>query len=132
VPLDEDAVAPASSTSARAAPKLPPPKGLLVSRKRVVEAANAGHRPSATPVAATSYRPAGVALSGVSATGAGLVDGDVLTRIAGAPATSPGVVVGAVTGALRHKAPSISGEVWRDTQRIVVTVELPDIEPPTP
>ena len=99
----------------------------MVSRARVVAAAEAGMRPSGGSVAATSWRPAGLALTGVNPIGVGLRDGDVITRVGGTPATSQGAVIGAVTSALRQKLPAITGEVWRGRQKIVVTVELPEV-----
>jgi hypothetical protein len=104
------------------------PRGLLVRRARVLEVARAGIRPSGAPVAATFYRPAGLALVGVSALGVGLRDGDVVTRVGGTPARSVGAVVGAASGALRSGAPALGAEVWRGGRRILVTVELPQLE----
>jgi hypothetical protein len=113
-----------------AAPSKKPPKamGVMVSRGRVTAAAKAGIRPSGSSVGATSWRPSGMALHGVGAVGVGLRDGDVVTRVGGFRATSQGAVISAVTAALRQKLPAITGEVWRGRQRIVVTVELPDVE----
>jgi S1-C subfamily serine protease len=82
-------------------------------------------RPTGVPVPASGMRPAGIALQGVSAFGAGLRDGDVVTSVAGAPARSVGAVVGAVMGALRAKAKVITGVVWRGNQQLTVTVEIP-------
>lgn len=132
--LDQDA---ARSPAGTDAPRtmdgtLPRAKGLLVSRERVMAAVRAGHRPSGTAVSATDWRPAGMALVGVSGTGAGLLDGDVLTRVGGSPARSEGVVIGAVAALLDRGAPAITGEVWRGRQRIVVTVELPRLVKPRP
>lgn len=127
--LDGEPV-PASDERDRApAPPQPPaPHGVMVSRARVLAAADAGMRPSGGSVAATSWRPAGLAMVGVSPIGVGLRDGDVLTRVGGTPATSQGAVIGAVTSALRQKLPAITGEVWRGRQKILVTVELPEVE----
>jgi len=105
-----------------------PALGILVGRKRVQAAVKAGIRPSGTPVPATPWRPAGLALAGVSALGVGLRDGDVLVRAGGTPARSDGAVIGAVRGALESKARAITGEVWRGQRRIVVTVELPQVK----
>jgi S1-C subfamily serine protease len=52
-------------------------------------------------------------------------DGDVLTRVAGAPATSVGAVVAAITGAWQAKARVLSAVVWRGGQQIQVAIELP-------
>lgn len=105
---------------------LPEPVGVFVSRERVLSAARAGIRPEGTPVAAASWRPPGIALRGVGALGVGLQDGDILVS-AGVPATSDGAVVAAVVDALRRHARAMSGVVWRGRQKILVTVELPDL-----
>ncbi len=102
------------------------PRGGIFVRASVVAAAvRSGSRPSGVPVPARGPRPAGIALSSVGGFGAGLRDGDVLTQVSGAPATSVGVVVGAVAVALRKHAPVITGEVWRGDQRLSVAVEIP-------
>ncbi len=121
----------AEKPEAHAAPQasdepLPKPIGVFVSRQRVLAAADAGIRPSGSPVPATTWRPAGLALSGVGALGVGLRDGDVLTRAGGA-ATSEGAIVGEVIWALRHRAKAMTGEAWRGRQKIVITVELPEL-----
>lgn len=112
----------------------PKPVGVFVSRARVLAAADAGLRPTGSPVPATTWRPAGLALSGVSGLGVGLRDGDVLVS-AGSPATSEGAVVAAVIGALRKRAKAMSGVAWRGRQRIHIVVELPELlsldAPPT-
>ena len=102
-------------------------RGVMVSRARVLAAAEAGMRPTGASVASTSWRPAGLALIGVNPIGVGLRDGDVVTRVGGTPATSQGAVIGAVTSALRQKLPAITGEVWRGRRKILVTVELPEV-----
>ncbi|MFP6684313.1 MAG: hypothetical protein VB934_06350 [Polyangiaceae bacterium] len=107
--------------------KAPKPVGVLIRRARVLAAANAGIRPSGVPVPSTSYRPAGLALVGVSAIGVGLRDGDVLTRAGGTPARSDGAVVAAVTVALRRGDPAITADVWRGPRRLIVTVQLPKL-----
>jgi hypothetical protein len=81
--------------------------------------------PSGAPVGPDGARPAGLVLSGVSAYGTALRDGDVLVRVGGTPATSEGRVIAAVSGALRSGARAIDGEVWRAGRRIHVLVELP-------
>jgi len=104
----------------------PKPAGVFVSRARVLAAARAGLRPTGSPVPATAWRPAGLALAGVGGLGVGLRDGDVLVS-AGGPATSEAAIVGAVIGALRSRARAMSGVAWRGRQRIDVTVELPEL-----
>jgi hypothetical protein len=115
-----------SATADAAVPPLV--MGLTVPRQRVEQAARAGHRPSGSGAAATSWRPAGLSLSGASGLGVGLRDGDVVTRVGGTPARSVGAVTGAVSAALDARQPAIVAEVWRGRQRIIVTVELPHDE----
>ncbi len=103
--------------------ELPKPVGVFVSRDRIIAAANAGIRPSGTPVAATWWRPAGIALAGVGYLGVGLRDGDVLVS----PGGSENAVVSSVTAALRSRAKAVGGVAWRGFQKIVITVELPDL-----
>ncbi len=103
---------------------LPKPVGVFVSRARVLAAANAGIRPSGAPVPATWWRPAGLALAGVAYLGVGLRDGDVLVS----PGASEGAIIGAVSAALRHHARGVSGVAWRGTQKIFITVELPELD----
>lgn len=104
--------------------------GLFVPRRRLMAIVEAGARPSSAGYApATAWRPAGTVLAGVGGLGVGLRDGDVVTRVGGAQATSPNAVVGAVGAALRRQAPAIDAEVWRDRHRISLTVELPKLRP---
>jgi len=101
--------------------------GIHVRAEVVARAVQSGVVPSGVPVPASGPRPAGITLQGVGGFGAGLRDGDVLTRIGGAPATSTAVVVSAVAGALRQHAKVITGEVWRGDQRLSVAVEIPQL-----
>jgi hypothetical protein len=102
-----------------------PTRGLRVSAATVLRLANRGVRPSGSPVPATAERPAGLALQGVSGLGVGLRDGDVLTQCAGAPASSPGAVIGAVLAARQRRAPAMSGVVYRGAEKIALYVEMP-------
>lgn len=122
-PASAAAAPSASVPQAAAEPQLA--LGVMVSRKRVRAAVRAGAQPGGSPVPATAYRPAGLSLTGVSAIGAGLRDGDVLTLVGGAPATSYSAVAAAVSGALDKGARAIHGEAWRGRTRIYLTVELP-------
>jgi hypothetical protein len=101
------------------------PRGLRIRAAVVASAVRSGARPSGTPVPPSGARPGGLAMYGVGQFGAGLRDGDVLTSIAGAPAGSVDVVVSAVLGALRKRAPVLSATVWRGEEPIQVAVELP-------
>jgi phosphate/sulfate permease len=51
----------------------------------------------------------------------------VVTSIAGAPASSIGAAIGAISGVVRAKARSLSAVVWRGDAKINVTVEIPPI-----
>jgi len=108
-----------SSTPAR------PTRGIRVKAATVLRLANRGVRPSGVPVPADGDRPAGLALQGVGALGVGLRDGDVLTQVAGAPASSTGAVVGAVLAARQRRAPAMSGLVYRGNEKIALYVEMP-------
>jgi hypothetical protein len=133
-PLPAAEGAPPGPPGKTRAPSPPPPlrSGIRVRADVVARAVQSGVRPTGTPVPGSGMRPAGLVLHGVSGYGAGLRDGDVLTRVAGAPATSVGAVVGAVAGALHAKARMISGEIWRGDQRLAVAVEIPVLAPARP
>ena len=108
-----------SSTTAR------PTRGIHVKAATVLRLASRGVRPSGVAVPASGDRPAGLALQGVGALGVGLRDGDVLTQVAGAPASSIGAVVGAVLAARQRRAPAMSGLVYRGNDKIAIYVEMP-------
>ncbi len=105
--------------------KAPPTRGIRVKASTVLRLANSGVRPGGSPVAATADRPAGLVLQGVGGLGVGLRDGDVLTQCAGAPASSPGAVIGAVLAARQRRAPAMSGVVYRGSEKIALYVEMP-------
>ena len=102
-----------------------PKRGIRVPAATVLRLANSGVRPSGVPVPANGDRPAGLALQGVGALGVGLRDGDVLTQVAGAPASSAGAVIGAVLAARQRRAPAMSGLVYRGSEKIALYVEMP-------
>ena len=110
---------------ARLAAQPAAPRGLRIGAAIVARAVRSGVRPSGTPVPPTGVRPGGLALHGVGALGAGLRDGDVLTSVAGAPASSVDGVVSAVLWALRKRASVLTATVWRGDAPIQVAVELP-------
>jgi hypothetical protein len=99
--------------------------GIHVRAATVLRLAAAGVHPTGTPVPASGSRPAGLALHGVGRLGVGLRDGDVLTDVAGAPATSPAAVVGAVLAARANRAPAMSGHVWREATVWQIVVDMP-------
>jgi hypothetical protein len=127
--LDGDPAAIAANTKAgKKKPPSPAPRptrGIRVSAATVLRLANRGVRPSGSPVAASADRPAGLALQGVAGLGVGLRDGDVLTQVAGAPASSTGAVIGAVLAARQRRAPAMSGVVYRGADKIALYVEMP-------
>lgn len=100
-------------------------KGIVVRANAVAHAVRRGGRPSSVPAPASGQRPAGLSLVGVSHYGTGLRDGDVLTQVGGTQATSEGVVIGIVAGAISQGAKVITGVVWRGEQRLDVAVEIP-------
>lgn len=106
-----------------------PTKGIRVRADRVLALASAGVRPAAIPVQARAERPAGLAMTGVSALGIGLIDGDILTHAGGRPATSAGEVVGLVIGARARGAAEISGRFWRRGEWYSLVVEQPYVRP---
>jgi hypothetical protein len=106
-----------------------PARGIFVSASTVLRLASAGVVPQGVPVAASGARPAGLRLAGVSALGVGLREGDILTHVLGAPATSVGAVVEAVVGARARNARVISGLFWRDGQSLPLAVEQPYVAP---
>jgi hypothetical protein len=77
--------------------------------------------------------PAGIELKGVSGLGVGLMDGDRLVTVAGAPVDSRGLVVGAVLAARSRQAPTIQATLVRMTKKGPVTfsvvVEQPYLQP---
>ena len=99
--------------------------GLFVPSAAVLRVVGSGLRPHGVPVGADGARPAGILLEGVTALGVGLRDGDVLTRVAGAPARDAGDVIGAVIAARGRLARRISGVFWRDGEPWQLTVEQP-------
>jgi hypothetical protein len=125
---DSDAAASAPTKAGKKKPSSTsshPARGIRVSAATVLRLANRGVRPSGAPVAASADRPAGLALQGVGGLGVGLRDGDVLTQVAGASASSTGAVIGAVLAARQRRAPAMSGVVYRGGDKIAIYVEMP-------
>lgn len=112
--------------------KKAPAKGIFVSAETVLKLASRGGRPRGTPVKASGVRPAGLRLSGVSALGIGLEDGDVLTRAVGRPALSASSVVESVIVARSKRVKILDGEIYRGNDRYLIQVEQPylDATPP--
>jgi hypothetical protein len=116
---------PAGANPPSAGAQLRPRFGIRVAANTVLRLANARAVPAGTFVPAEAARPAGMRLSGVSALGVGLQDGDVLTHVAGAPATSRGVVVSRVLEARAARANAISAIFWRAGEPWQLVVEMP-------
>ena len=99
--------------------------GVRVSAAQVLGLASRRAMPQAAPVKANAQHPAGLLLSGVSALGVGLLDGDVLTEAAGQKALSVAGVVGVVLAARGRQVPAISGKFFRAGVPFLLTVEQP-------
>jgi hypothetical protein len=132
--MTEEVTGVAESPAKKPKPKLgkrppgSPGKGIFVSAATVLKLASRGGRPRGTPVKAHGARPAGLRLTGVSALGIGLEDGDVLTRALGRPALSAGSVVESVIVARSKRAKVLDGEFYRGNDRYVIQVEQPYLE----
>lgn len=100
-------------------------RGVHVSAPVVLRLADSGARPRGVYVPSDGVRPAGMRLSGVSRLGLGVRDGDVLTRVAGAPARSAGDVIGAVVAARGRLARAVSGVFWRGHVPYRLVVDQP-------
>lgn len=122
----------AKKPAGKKALKKTPAKGLFVSAQTVLKIASRGARPRGTPVKASGARPAGLRLSGVSALGIGLEDGDVLTRALGRPALSSSAVVESVIVARAQRVKVLEGEIYRGNNRYVIQVEQPYLDAPPP
>jgi len=130
-PKDESAkekrgAARAAKRQRRKEPERPPGERVVyLSERTVLALAERGVVPTATPVAAHGARPAGLRLSGVSALGVGMRDGDVITSVLGAPVTSVESAVERVIAARARQVRVISAEFWRGTERFRLAVEQP-------
>jgi serine protease Do len=91
---------------------------LFIPARIVRSAANRG-TVSGDPV------PGGVRLKGVSNLGAGLLDGDVVTSVEGAPVATAEAVAQIVAGAVGRGANFVHAVVKRAERTIAVTVEIP-------
>jgi hypothetical protein len=109
--------------SARA--RVAPARGIRVSSAQVLALAARRVMPSALFVKANAQPPAGLQLSGVSALGVGMQDGDVLTEAAGQRASSVAAVVGIVLAARARGEREISGRFYRGGMPFSLTVEQP-------
>jgi hypothetical protein len=109
-----------------------PVSGIRISAAQVLALAARRAMPQAVFVKATTQRPAGLQLSGVSALGVGMQDGDVLTEAAGQKASSVAAVVGVVLAARARQATEISGRFYRGSAPFSLTVEQPYPKSPVP
>lgn len=108
----------------RAAAKGPLP-ALFVGRSTVLRLSQSAARPRGTFVGRTAEHPAGLQLTGVSALGIGVQDGDVLIEALGISPRSPGEIVGAVIEARSKRLAALGGTLWRRGQTFHITVEQP-------
>jgi len=106
--------------------------GIRVSAAQVLALSARRAMPHAVFVKANAQRPAGLLLSGVSALGVGVQDGDVLTEAAGQKASSVAQVVGLVLAARARQAAEISGRFYRGSVPFSITVEQPYPKGPVP
>jgi hypothetical protein len=106
--------------------------GIRISSAQVLALASRRAMPSAVFVKANAQHPAGLLLSGVSALGVGMQDGDVLTEAAGQKVSSVATVVGIVLAARARQATEISGRFYRGGVPFSLTVEQPYPQGPVP
>jgi len=106
--------------------------GIRITIAQVMALVQRRAMPSAAFVEASAEHPSGLLLSGVSALGVGLQDGDILTEAAGQKATSVAQVVGIVLAARSRQAREISGRFYRGGVPFSLTVEQPYPKPPVP
>jgi hypothetical protein len=123
------AVGNGSKAPARHGAGKPGPKGkpsaLFVSQATVLKLAESAARPRGTFVPQTSQHPQGLRLSGVSALGIGVQDGDILIEALGITPRAPGELIGAIIQARAKNARSLSGTLWRQGDTFAITVEQP-------
>ncbi|HET9957054.1 MAG TPA: hypothetical protein VFQ61_21305 [Polyangiaceae bacterium] len=109
-----------------------PARGVFVSAANVLRLAQARAVPHAVFVPASGARPAGLQLAGVGGLGIGMRDGDILTRVSGAPVSSVGEVVARVIAARAQRAARIGGEFWRNGEVYNLIVEQPYVAETAP
>lgn len=107
-------------------------RGIRISASQILGLARIRAMPHAVPVPATGQHPAGLRLIGVGALGVGMRDGDVLSRVSGAPVNSVAAVVAMVLSHRGRLAREITGEFWRNGERWVLLVEQPYLQPKSP
>lgn len=114
--------APRRSTQAKRAAV---PGALFVSQATVLALSRTAARPQGSFVGQTPEHPAGLLLSGVSALGIGVSDGDILTEALGVTPRSAGQIIALVLEARARKAHFLTGTLWRRGQVLRITVEQP-------
>jgi len=125
-----DAGKPRTAAERKAAKRRGPPArvGVFVPAATVMRLAQAQVMPRAVAVGPLGERPAGLRLIGVGGLGIGMRDGDVLTRVMGAPVSATGEVISRVISARARRAREISGEFWRNGAACSIVVEQPYLE----
>lgn len=105
--------------------RAPAPGALFVSQATVLALSRTAARPQGSFVGETPEHPAGLLLSGVSALGIGVSDGDILTEALGVTPRSAGQIIALVLEARARKAHFLTGMLWRRGQVLRITVEQP-------
>jgi hypothetical protein len=100
-------------------------RAIHVDTNTVLCIAQMGIQPSGKLVPPKGKRPAGIALSGVTALGIGVLDGDILTDVLGQPVRSQFQVIAMVMAARGANMSTISGTLWRGTRAYSVMVDQP-------
>jgi len=110
---------------ARSRAVVKPGHGLRVSAGTVLRLARAAVIPVGHSVPARGARPPGIEVTGVTALGIGVRDGDVLTEVAGVPVTDATEVVAIVLALRQRHDGAISAVFYRDKEPWALTVEMP-------
>lgn len=110
----------------------PEPTSSRASRALVLSWVNSRIVPTGVTRESYGEIPPGIELRGVGALGVGLIDGDRLIKVGGAPVTSRGLVVGEVLAARSRLEPSLQATLVRMTKdgpkTFSVFVEQPYLE----
>lgn len=117
--------APTARAHARRAARKEQLPSLFVGRSTVLRLSQGAARPRGSFIGPTAEHPAGLQLTGVSALGIGVQDGDVLIEALGISPRSPGEIVGAIIEARSKRVPTLGGTLWRRGQTFQIVVEQP-------
>lgn len=106
--------------------------GIRVNEANILRLARARAAPGSHFAPSTPKRPAGLMLTGASALGIGVRDGDVLTHVAGTPVSDRSQVVNLVLQARARRATQISARFFRNDEPWMLVVDLPYPKPHSP